>query len=206
MFNGTHFKTCLIRETDDTFIHFDVDEIVCINSNDIEKFVELYENRKNDWNIIIDSRMEFIILMSFIKYGLDLLIYDSHKLLTYSIVEYFSSIMYVESTEMSLEELKIFCIGKIIITYVVPHLKIRWNKDVELEVIHQKRSLNMKYNVMFMLMHIMNVKNFIKVSTEKMQVFEDAYDCIVSTKAIKPLTKINENEFYSILCLMIGNY
>ena len=102
MFNGTHFKTCLIRETDDTFIHFDVDEIVCINSNDIEKFVELYENRKNDWNIIIDSRMEFIILMSFIKYGLDLLIYDSHKLLTYSIVEYFSSIMYVESTEMSL--------------------------------------------------------------------------------------------------------
>lgn len=206
MFNGTYFKTCLIRETDDTFIAFDVDEIICIDPCDIEAFIKLYESRKHEWNIIIDSRMEFIILMAFIKYGLELFIYDSHKLLSYSIIEYFSSIMYVESTEMSLEELKMFSIGKLIITYVVPHLKIRWNKDVELEAIHQKKTLNVKYNVMFTLMYLMSVKSFVKVSPEKLDAFNEAYDNIVSSKNIKPLTKINENEFYSILCLMVGNY
>ena len=206
MFNGTYSKTCLIREKDDTFIHFEIDEIICVDPLDIESLVKLYESRKNEWNIILDSRLEFLILMSFIKYGLDILVYDSHKLLTYSILDYFSTYMYIEPTEISLEEMKIYCIGKLMVSYALPALKIRWNKDIELEAIHKKKTLNTKYNVMYMLIHIVNVKNFVVVTKDKIKVVDDIYDRIISSKNITPITSLNEDEFYSILCLMIDNF
>ena len=206
MFNGTHLKTCLIREKDDTFIHFNVDEIICVKPLDIESFIDLYESRKDEWNIILDNRLEYLILMSFIKYGLDVIVYDTHKLFSYPVIEYFSTSMYIESTEISLEEMKIYCIGKIMITYGLPNLKIRWNKDIELEAIHKKRTLNMKYNVMFMLIHIVNVKNFVVIDKNRIRLIDNLYNQIINCKNITPITNISEDELYSILCLMIDNF
>ena len=202
MFNGTYEKVCLVREKDDTFIPFKVDEIVCINPRSIADFIEIM---KREENVLIDSRLEYIILLGFLKYELELLIYDSYTQNVYSIIEYFSSTMYIESTEISLNDIKKYCIGKLIVNYAFPHLKIRWNKDVVLSTIHERNLFNAKYDIVYTILRIMEPKEFIKIKPELIEKFNELFETISSVKDIKPLAEINENEFYSILCVIIDN-
>ena len=200
MFNGTYEKTCLIREKDDTFIPFETEEIICINPKSIKNFIDIVEQHKN---IIIDGRLEYIILFGFLKYGLDLLIYDSYKLGVYSIIEYFASTMYIESTEISLNDIKKYCIGKLLIDYAFPHLKIRWNKDVAIMAIHERTLYNIKYDVVYMILRMMKPREYVKITSDKIERFYEIFDMILNIKDIEPATDINENELYSILCLII---
>ena len=200
MFNGTFEKTCLIREKDDTFIPFETEEVICINPRSIKDFISIVEQHKN---IIIDSRLEYIILFAFLKYGLELLIYDSYKLGVYSIIEYFANTMYIESTEISLNDIRKYCIGKLLVDYAFPHLKIRWNKDIAIMAIHEKTLYNIKYDVVYMILRMMKPREYIKIYSDKIERFYEIFDTILKTEDIKPATDITENELYSIMCLLI---
>ena len=202
MFNGTYSKTCLVREKDDTFIPFNVDEVICINPRSIKDFMSIMEKKEN---VLVDSRLEYILLFAFLKYGLELLIYDSYNQNVYSIIEYFSTIMYIESTEISLLNIKKYCIGKLIVNYGFPNLKIRWIKDAAISAMHEKNLYSMKYDITYMILCVMGIKDYVKVSMDKVEKFNQLYKDILDIKDIAPIDDINENEFYSILCLIIDN-
>ena len=156
-------------------------------------------------NVLVDSRLEYILLFAFLKYGLELLIYDSYNQNVYSIIEYFSTIMYIESTEISLLNIKKYCIGKLIVNYGFPNLKIRWIKDAAISAMHEKNLYSMKYDITYMILCVMGIKDYVKVSMDKVEKFNQLYKDILDIKDIAPIDDINENEFYSILCLIIDN-
>lgn len=205
MFNGTYERTCLVREKDDTFIPFNTDEIICINPSSFQDFVKIVDKKKNTMNILIDSRLEYIILLAFIRYKLELLIYDSYKLTVYSIIEYFSSTMYIESTEISLNDVEKYCVGKLIVNYAFSHLKIRWNKDIALTAIHERNLYNIRHDIVYMILRMIDVKEYVKVNKEKISLFTELFNKIERFEDIKALNTINENEFYSILCILLDN-
>lgn len=203
MFNGTFEKSCLIREIDDTFIPFNVFETILINPRSFMEFESIVSSRKNNMNIIIDSRLEYIILTAFLKYELELLIYDPYKLTVHSIIEYFASSVYIEPTELSIDEIKKYCIGKIIMTYAFGHLKIRWDKNKAISSIRENKLFNIKHDVVHMLLQMTPIENFIKPAKAKINNTYALFDDIMSGIDVKELTDINSSEFYSILCILI---
>lgn len=203
MFNGLYKESCIVRESNDTFIPFNDYHVKIINPLSFSEYVSVYETCKDKENIVIDSRLEYIILMAFIKYELNILIYDSYRLLVCGPIEYFSSAMYVEATDLSLSDIQKYCIGKIILNYAFAHLRIRWNKDIALSTIRKNNLHNTRYEIAYMLIMMMNTNDAIKIDRSKIKAVYELYDDILSGNDIKCLKNITVPELYSILYIII---
>lgn len=141
--NGTFTSTILIREKDDTFIKFDIENIIIIKENDVDKFFNIYEENRENKNILIDMRMELIIMLAILKYENDILIYDPNKLKVSTIYNYFNEYLFINSSELSLANIKKILYVKIILDYCFSSMQILWNIRQAIEF--TKKSNNIAY-------------------------------------------------------------
>ena len=203
IFNGARKRTCLVREKDDTFIPFDVDELVCINPLSIEEFKRATEG-KDDINIIIDNRLTYIVLMSFIHDGLNVLVYDPYKLIVSNIIEYFTTNMYIEAAAMSIEELRLYAIAMLVIKFGVPHLRIRWASEEVIRAIHKRKNLAEHWGVACALLSICGVHKFVQTDANELLTFINNVEEYKDAHSLN--TSITHDKFYSMLCMIIESY
>lgn len=203
-FNGARPNTCLVREKDDTFIPFKVDKLVCINPLSIEEFKRATKDKEDMFNIIIDNRLTYIILMSFLHNGLDVLIYDPYKLTVSSIIEYFTTTMYVEAAAMSIEELRLYSIAMLVIKYGVPHLRIRWASEEVIRAIQKRKNPAEHWGAACALLSICGVHKFVQTDANELLTF------IKNAEEYKDVKRMTEtttyDKFYSMLCMIIESY
>lgn len=203
MFNGLHKYSCIVRESNDTFIPFNDHHVEVINAMSFGEYMSVYEKYKDKENVIIDSRLEYIILMAFIKYKLNLLIYDPYRLIVCGPIEYFSTAMYVEATDLMISEIEKYCIGKLILNYAFSHLRIRWNKDIAISAMRKNNLHNIRYEIAYMIIMMMNTADAIKIDRDKIKAVYKLYDDIMNGIDIKCLKNITAPELYSILYIII---
>ena len=147
MFNGLHEKTLLVRHEDDTFVHFEVDKVMLISGESVNDFYDIYEQYKDDYNVLIDSRLVYVILLSFIKYELELLIFDPYRNTVYNGLNFLSLITPINKVSLIIEEWKIFCAVKVFIDYFANDLAIKWDNENVAADILKTDTKNTKYQV-----------------------------------------------------------
>ena len=127
MFNGLHEKTLLVRHED---------KVVLISGESVSDFYDIYEQYKDDYNVLVDSRLVYVILLAFIKYELELLIFDPYRNTVYNGLNFFSLITPINKVSLTIKEWKIFCAVKVFIDYFANDLAIKWhNEDVAADIL-----------------------------------------------------------------------
>ena len=82
--NGTFDKCCIIRPSGVVKTYFTVEDSKSISFEideyDYKYLFDLIEQYSDEYNIIIDSRMSFLILISYFRFGDALIVYDVMRL------------------------------------------------------------------------------------------------------------------------------
>lgn len=134
--NGLYDKTVLIRENNDTFVFFDC-EILIIDPSDLQSLWEYYNEYIHKANIVIDSRLCYLIFYAIIKYGDNILIYDPYVIKIKTVYNFCSDYFKIQNNELNIYQYSILLIVKLIISFFMSSLDIKWNVN---DVIKQIKS------------------------------------------------------------------
>ena len=132
--NGSFERTIMIRSLDDTFIHFPC-EVFIVTS--LSAFWKLHEEHKDNSNILIDSRLDHFIAYAAIKYGDNILIYDSYTGKVKTVYMYVSDIFHIQTNELTISQIKKLFIMYLLILVYVKSLNIDWNVTSLIRLIKQ---------------------------------------------------------------------
>lgn len=204
MFNGLHEKTLLVRHEDDTFVHFEVDKVVLISGESVSDYYDIYEQYKDDYNVLIDSRLVYIILLAFIKYELELLIFDSYRNIVYNGLNFFSLITPISKVSLTIEEWKIFCAVKVLIDYFANDLAIKWNNEDVADDILKTNTKSTKYQVCSAMIVGISNQNKVQVDNSVMLKFNKNIDLVLDGEDyIENIDVPSLDVFYSIILSVI---
>ena len=132
--NGSFEHTIMIRCIDDTFIHFDCD-VFLISS--LSEFWKIYDEKKDNFNILIDSRLDQFIAYATIKYGDNILIYDSYVGRVKTIYTYVSDLFHIQTNELTIPQIRKLFVMYLLILVYVKSLNINWNVTSLIHLIKQ---------------------------------------------------------------------
>ena len=124
--NGLLSKSILIRSKDDTFLTFDC-TVIIIDEYDLSTFWKCINEHKQDHNIILDSRLTWLILYSILKYENDMLIYNVYNSRIITIYRYFSELSGITINELSMYRIKQITILKLLLSHFLYNFDISWN-------------------------------------------------------------------------------
>lgn len=172
--NGSFKDTYIIRATDETFIPFPHNIHIVKSLSDLWSF---YDSHKNESNILIDSRLVDYIAFSTIKYGEDLLIYDSYTTKIKSIYFFCSDYFHIQTNELTINQIKQLFIMYLIILVFSKQLNIPWNINNLIKCI---KSNDYDYYIN----HNPNV---------------DLFDMIINYMKIQTQTNINSNNIMKVI-------
>ena len=108
--NGTHAKSILLRQIDDTYIFIKECEIITLSPTDFTKAHRIIREHGRENNVYIDSRMEYIILIAAYKYGDVILIYDYRIREIITLYEYLTSRYTLPPSCLTSEFIKSFAV------------------------------------------------------------------------------------------------
>jgi len=185
--NGVFEKTYIIREVDDTFIFFPHTIHLVKNLGD---FWEFYDSHKDENNILIDSRLINYIAYAVIKYGEDLLIYDSYTSKIKSIYFFCSDYFNIQTNELTISQIKqLFVIYLLILVYS-KQMNITWNinnlikciksNDYDIHVKH-----NPSLNIFDIIINYMKIQSQTEVNTSNIMKILQYFDTSFSVKAYR---------------------
>lgn len=159
--NGAFENTYIIREVDDTFIFFPhVIHLV----QDLKDFWTFYDSHKDNNNILIDSRLINYIAYATIKYGEDLLIYDSYTSKIKSIYFFCSDYFKIQTNELTINQIKQLFIIYLLIYVFSRQMNISWNINNLIKCIKSNDyNINIKHNPTLNIFDI--IINYIKIQT-----------------------------------------
>lgn len=123
--NGTFRDTILFRETDDTFISFP-HTVITIPPTNLTFFWKQYESYKNTHNILIDSRLQILIMYAALAYADELLVYNSYKMKIVNIYDYCSDLFKISASELNITQIQELFIIKLFISYYLQKCDIGW--------------------------------------------------------------------------------
>ena len=123
--NGLFADTILVRAVDDTFLTFEC-KVEIINEFDLAKLWRTIEENKNKCNVIIDSRMTWLILFAILKYENDVLIYDVYRTRIITVYRYFAKLSGISIDELSISKIKHITILKLFISHFAREYEIQW--------------------------------------------------------------------------------
>jgi len=115
--NGLFTKNCIFRSKNDTILNIQHDKVIIINNTDITQFMKYYEEIKNEYNIIIDSRLNILISFFIVYIDYTIFVYNPYTLKINTLFEYISSTYDTLPFELSTNQIRIISVVKIIIDY-----------------------------------------------------------------------------------------
>lgn len=123
--NGSFRKTKVFRDVDDTFITFDY-EFVHISPTNLSQFWRMYEKYKNTFNIIIDSRLQLLIMYATLAYADELLVYNTYTTRVVNLYTYCSDLFKIAASELNIQQIQELFLMKMIISYYLQSCSIQW--------------------------------------------------------------------------------
>lgn len=123
--NGSFRNTKVFREVDDTFIPFS-HETILISSTNLTQFWIAYEKYKNNFNIVIDSRLQLIIMYATLAYADELLVYNTYTTHIVNLYEYCSDLCKIVASELNIRQIQELFMMKMIISYFLYDCSIPW--------------------------------------------------------------------------------
>lgn len=123
--NGSFLETIIFREKDDTFISFECN-VVLISPFNLTQFWNLYELYKNTYNILIDSRLQIIIMYAALAYADEILIYNSFTTRIMNLFDYCSDLFKISAFELNIRQIQELFIMKMIISFYLRDCNIQW--------------------------------------------------------------------------------
>lgn len=144
MRNGIYAENLLLRGADDdaVYIYFP-HRIHLIESNDYAALDSLMACNGDSGmghgsaNIIIDMRLQYLVMYSIVKYGDDTLVYDVYNLRVQTIYNYLSHQYNVDTTYLSVEKIHQIAMMWILFCHTLRPLHIRWNVANIIVVMHK---------------------------------------------------------------------
>lgn len=123
--NGSFAKTVIFREVDDTYIGFP-HKTVLISSTNLTKFWNEYEKHKNEYNIVLDSRLQLLIMYATIAYADELIVYNTFTTKVVNLYDYCSDLFKITASELNIRQIQELFIMKMIISYYLVEQGIPW--------------------------------------------------------------------------------
>lgn len=123
--NGSFAKTVIFREIDDTYIGFP-HQTILISSTNLTKFWFYYEKYKVDHNIVLDSRLQLLIMYATIAYADELIVYNAFTTRVVSLYDYCSDLFKITASELNIRQIQELFIMKMIISYYLYDQNIPW--------------------------------------------------------------------------------
>lgn len=123
--NGSFKNTIVFREVDDTFISFP-HTTVKVSSTNLTQFWKAYEQYKNDNNIILDSRLQLIIMYATLAYADELLVFNSFTTKVVNLYDYCSDLFKIAASELNIRQIQELFIMKMVISFYLADKSIPW--------------------------------------------------------------------------------
>lgn len=139
--NGSFLKTVIFRNADDTFISFDY-ECIILSPTNLTSFWNAYEKYKHTHNILIDSRLQIIIMYAALAYADEILIYNSYTTRIMNLFDYCSDIFKISAFELNIRQIQELFIMKMVISYYLHDCSIQWQVN---QIINNLKELH-KYD------------------------------------------------------------
>ena len=114
--NGAYKNTIIVREVDDTYIFIPNTTTAMINRKDFYSYEELIEQHTS-CNIVIDSRLNTLIIYSILRYGDNTLIYNMVDRTVKNIYAFLSTYYKTPIEKLSLQIIKIWALTTFIDSY-----------------------------------------------------------------------------------------
>lgn len=215
--NGSFKDNYIIREIDETFIFFPHKTHIVKNLKD---FWEFYDTHKDHNNILIDSRLINYIAFATIKYGEDLLIYDSYTSKIKSIYFFCSDYFHIQTNELTINQIKQLFIMYLLILVFSKQLNIGWNinnliKCIKMNDYSIHFEHNPNVNIFDMIINYIKIQSQTDVNSGNVIKIVKYFDCSFSIKAyvaetapeIKEwdLTNVTCYEFYVAMTVLKNN-
>lgn len=183
--NGAFKTTYIIREIDDTFIFFPHEVYIVKNLKDFWNF---YDSHKDENNILIDSRLINYIAYAIIKYGEDLLIYDSYTSKIKSIYFFCSDYFKIQTNELTISQIKQLFIIYLLILVYSKQMNITWNINNLIKCIKSNdHDIHIKHNPQLntfdIIINYIKIQSQTEVNTSNIMKILQYFDSSFSTKA-----------------------
>lgn len=123
--NGSFAKTVIFREIDDTYIGFP-HQTILISSTNLTKFWFYYEKFKTEHNIVLDSRLQLLIMYATIAYADELIVYNAFTTRVVNLYDYCSDLFKITASELNIRQIQELFIMKMIISYYLYEQNIPW--------------------------------------------------------------------------------
>lgn len=196
--NGTFEKTLIIAP-DTEPIYYPFQDYKLIKLKTIVDGVDIMEKYMNKINILIDSRLKNLVLICFLNYGDETLIYNVHNNNITVASEYINS-----STMFNLNNNIIHTVNgeKLIYLYLFCNYVVDFN--LQWSINKAINSLN-KNNIVELILNYIGVHEIIKTDSENQNEYMNEIENIVKNKFKKPINKSvkNINSLYTLLLILI---
>lgn len=123
--NGSFAQTVIFREADDTYIGFP-HQTVTISPVNLTKFWFYYEKYKTDYNIVLDSRLQLLIMYTTIAYADELIVYNAYTAKVVNLYDYCSELFKIAASELNIRQIQELFIMKMVISYYLYDQGIPW--------------------------------------------------------------------------------
>ena len=204
--NGVFKDTVIFREYDDTMINIKYKEIICIENDDIESFIMVYNEVQPKNNIVLDSRLN-VLIWYYITQNDDILIYDSSSHKTLTLYKYLPQHFYISSYELSLKKIKVFFMIKLTLSFLFNHLNINWSVSKVVEEL-KKSCADLEYKMfIYTLLNTIGVKRRDEINDENVKnikiLLKNAFNGNYKNEMQdNVLRKCNEYELYYAIGLL----
>lgn len=133
------FKTSIIiAEKDDIFYSLkDYKTIIIKDKFNINEFMEIYNNYKDNNNIIIDSRLIEIIIYAVILYDVSIYIYNVNNSKIDNIFRWIKNIFHINPCSFNIKYIKHILFLFIFVNYYLKPYNIRWNTNYAIKCVEQ---------------------------------------------------------------------
>lgn len=196
--NGTFEKTLIIAP-DTEPIYYPFQDYKLIKLKNVVDGVNIIEKYMNKINILIDSRLKNLVLICFLNYGDETLIYNVHNNNITVASEYINS-----SAMFNLNNNIIHTVNgeKLIYLYLFCNYVVDFN--LQWSINKAINSLN-KNNIVELILNYIGVHEIIKTDSENQNEYINEIENIVKNKFKKPINKSikNINSLYTLLLILI---
>lgn len=138
--NGLHETSIVFREIDDTYIYIKNNIVKKVNPYNIKMFKNNFNKLSKNNNIVIDYRLDLLILYSFIEYGDSVLIYDSYNSSIKNIYQWFSVKFSITIGYINDMILKKIAYMYVFIVYLLQIPDLAWNNSKAIDIIRKTQA------------------------------------------------------------------
>lgn len=138
--NGLFKDTIVLREIDDTFINIEGNKVRKVNPFNVKMFLNNYNKLSKNTNILIDYRLDILIIYGFLNFDYDILIFDPYNCCVISIYQWFLNKFSTPYGIVSSNIFKKLSYIYLFISYLIAIPDIQWNSFIALENVKNSTS------------------------------------------------------------------